>query len=930
MRRFVKITAGLAAVVVGSVVVLAVLVNVLVTPERVKAVVVPLAESALHREVSLGEIKIGLFSGIEVHDLAIAERNGDGSLLTVDLARLRFQWLPLLAKRVVVDEIRLERPKVRVSRDSGGALSIADLLGAAGSGAETRTKDRGPAVAGAISLLVAELQVADGKLVFIDHATGSAQPVRIELSDLSLQAAGSMLDGNVPLQLSGLLNGAPLAVDGSLRLKEKGGRFNVELHGFDALAIAPYFQARLPGELGALRLDLRAEADRSAAGVTTRGTLTGTGLVLRLAAFPAAPIDNAAVRVDFDLTSHPEREELDLRRLALDFNGLELMLAGQLKAVRTQPNAELTVTVPGLDLRQALTAFPRGMLGRTAEMAPSGLLRGELHLSGELARPSALLRQGTVVLEEVQGSVAGVRPTFNGRLALAGDRARIEQLTVNLGAIAATVSGSLEQLFTKPTVALAVDLPRTDLAVALATVPPELLPGVAGMSPSGELAAQAGLAGPLAKPHGLLKHAEVTLAGVQLAIGGHRPELNGQLKFAGERLVTEGLSVRLAGNTAQIKASLRGLFGEALIATLDIDSPRFQIEPLLQGGGAAAAATGKEQAPPPAGELGPFDLPLQASGTIRIGKTAWKGLQIRALRVDYVLRDNLLTISRLAGQVAGGAFSNAVRLDLRQPGLAYSADLDVQGVQADALLTALVPAAAGSLSGVMELKGSLKGSGTRRESIIRSLTGDGTLLLADGHLASPALVKGLSAFLALPEIDRIDFKNFRGKYRIVDGRLEVDSALHSSRLKLYPKGSLGLDGSLNLAVDTRISPDLAQRIDRQGEISGFLVDSDGWSQLPLLITGSCQAPRFGLDPIGIREQASRALQQQLQRGIDKLLVKPPPAAGQPDGPSTRSEPTLPATAKPQSAPDQQVPLPKQPAPPERKLLDEKLRNLLGR
>jgi len=62
--------------IVVTIVALLVLAKVMITPERVKAMVVPLAETALQRKVSLGDIKIGLFSGIELHDLVIAEKNG--------------------------------------------------------------------------------------------------------------------------------------------------------------------------------------------------------------------------------------------------------------------------------------------------------------------------------------------------------------------------------------------------------------------------------------------------------------------------------------------------------------------------------------------------------------------------------------------------------------------------------------------------------------------------------------------------------------------------------------------------------------------------------------------------------------------------------------------------------------------------------------
>ncbi len=929
MRSLWKFAAGIVAMIVVTIVALLVLAKVMITPERVKAMVVPLAETALQRKVSLGDIKIGLFSGIELHDLVIAEKNGTDRLLTVDLARLRYQWLPLLAKRVIIDEISLEQPRVRVSRDAQGAFSIADLLGVPREGAGSTGQHAVSGAEAPLSLMVSDVRITGGELVFIDAYPDPAQPVRLSLTSLEVKAAGFLPDGNLPLQLTGKLNGAPLAVNGTLRLKEKGGHFRVDLQNLDALPFSPYLGDRLPGRLDALTLDLKAEIDRSAQGVNAVGTLAGRGLTLFLDDLPAAPITNAALRADFDLSSHPDRDAVEVRRLTLDFNGLVLAVTGRLGGLSAQPRADLALTIPGFDLRKAAQALPPGMLGKAAELELSGLLTADLKLMGELREPRTLLRQGTLLLEQVQGNVAGVRPAVNGRLVLAAGSCRIERLTVNLGEITATATGGIESLYTKPVADITVNLPRVEIATALAKVPPELLRGLDGLAPAGQVEARARLVGRLAEPKDLLKNAEVTLIGVQVTAGGLRPEVNGRLKFAGDQLVTEGLSVRLGTDTAQLKGTARNLFGKPVVATLDLSAGRFQLEALLQGGGAAASATGKGAAPTSGaqvGEVGPFDLPLQVNGTIRLGETSWKGLAVRDFIADYALRDNHLTVSRMTGKVAGGAFSNTARIDLSQPGLVYTANLSMQGVQADALLSALAPATSGTLFGAMDLQGSLGGRGTRWESLSRNLTGDGALILTDGRLVSPALVKGFAAFLQIPELDQINFEDFRGKVRIVDGRAAIDSALLSPHLKLFPTGTLGLDGNLDLAMDTRLSPELAARLDQRGQVVRFLADADGWSQVPLLLTGTCQAPRFGLDPKGVRAQATRALQQQLQRGIDKLLNKPlsaPPAMEPP--PQTTPPPTEPA-GQPLPAEQQKTP----PPPPQRKLLEETLQQLFGR
>ena len=103
MKRWLKIGSVIAAVVVALVVALIILASVLITPERVKSTLLPLAEQQLHRKIELGEIGVSLLSGIEIHGLRVYEADGREIFLSAELVRLRYQLLPLLAMKVVID-----------------------------------------------------------------------------------------------------------------------------------------------------------------------------------------------------------------------------------------------------------------------------------------------------------------------------------------------------------------------------------------------------------------------------------------------------------------------------------------------------------------------------------------------------------------------------------------------------------------------------------------------------------------------------------------------------------------------------------------------------------------------------------------------------------------------------------------------------------
>ena len=801
MNKFGKILAAVAVVIVLLVVGLFVLAKVLITPERIKTTVLPIAEETLQRKIELGEIQVSLFSGIELQNLKIYESDRQEVFVSTDLVRLKYQLLPLLAMKVVIDEVTVETPQIRVVRLKDGRFSFDDLVAGKQEPADKQPAT-GTSAASPVSLLVSKVRVSDGSLVFLDHQINDKAPFRTEISALQAEARGITLTGSIPVSLACKINEGKLAVDGDISLPGLTGNFKVKLDNVDTMAYSPYFKDAIPGALNGLTLSLETTVAGGADNVSAKGTLQGQGLNLTLDALPEAPLKDARVTVVYDVAMLFGDDTLEVRSAHVSYNDLAADVMGRIRALSTQPVLDLQVSVPQLDLQQALKS-----------------------------------------------------------------------------------------------------------------VPPKLVEGVVELEPSGAVEASAQLAGTLDDPVKLVRSASVTLRDVELSAAGQRPALNGRLNLADGQLVSEGLEMRAAENLARISMTASNLFGKPIMVRTDVSSEEFQLEPLLGASGAAAAATSTPPATsapaasPKGEELGPFDLPVQAEGTIRVGKALYKGLAISDFNVNYQLKNNILTVSRMTGGVAGGTFANTARVDLGTRGLAYSAEIGVKAVQADPLLTAFAPKAAGTMLGAMTLQMDVAGKGTQWETLSKKLTGKGDVLLADGRVVSPGLVKGFATFLQLPDLNEIRFENFQGNVRIADGQLLVDSQITSDDFRLSPKGAIGLDGSLNLSMDTRLSPRVSERLDSRGKVTRYLTDKDGWSQLPLLISGNYLSPKFGLDPKGVQEQASKALGKELERQIDRLL-----GGGQkaPDG-------------QPQAPADDTT----QPEDPSKKLLQDSLKKLFG-
>ncbi len=86
--------------------------------------------SLLHRKVSYrtGEFTLRYGPSFTFTGITVSERDGVSPFLQTDRLTLHIAFLPLLEKKIIIKELDLETPQVRVSRNRDGTYSISDLL----------------------------------------------------------------------------------------------------------------------------------------------------------------------------------------------------------------------------------------------------------------------------------------------------------------------------------------------------------------------------------------------------------------------------------------------------------------------------------------------------------------------------------------------------------------------------------------------------------------------------------------------------------------------------------------------------------------------------------------------------------------------------------------------------------------------------------
>jgi len=772
MKKFFRVLGVVAAVVVLLVVALAVAAKILITPERVRAAVLPVAREALHRDVELGEISVSLFRGITLHDLSVSEPEGGEPFVAADAVVLRYQLLPLLFRHVVVDEVRLDAPRIRIERLPEGRFNFSDLL--PGEAAEAGKAPDAPAAAGddglPFDLHVARVAVRDGLVRFLDRVISPSAPLEYKVQALNVVASDISLQEEFPFTVQARVADAPLDVEGRVNPASRQVQAKVKLGDLDVTAFSPYYAGLVPGKLGSLKLALDLQVAGGAQSVSSQGVIELKQLDLLLKALPEAPLRGVSASLDYNVDVDLARSRIEVETAKADINGIPIQFSGGVADYTTAPAVDLQVAIPGLELRKAIAALP-----------------------------------------------------------------------------------------------------------------PSLLQGVSGLDPAGTVDLRAHLAGPAAAGVALLQTAEVRLDGVQANIGALRPALSGRLNLKGDTLASDGLEVVAGDNRAAVELKAGNLFGRPLSVVSRVTSERFNIQSLLpQKAASPEGDAGK--APPQAAkatEIGPLDLPLRVDGSVQIAQTLYKGLSIDKFDLHFLLEKNVLTVDRLTGNVAQGSFSQTARIDLARKGLAYATRLSLKDVQADAVVSAFSPKAAGTLFGTLALDADLAGSGTLPETLRQNLSGKGAFHVADGKLTGAGLVQELAAFVDLEELRVVRFSEAKGSFTVTNGKVGLKSDFSGSDARLTPVGTVGLDGALDVALDLRLSPALTARLDRGGKVSQFLADKEGWGQVPLKISGTASSPRFALDTSIIKDKAKEKAREEIQKQLqEKLFDKLAPKGGE--------------------------------------------------
>jgi len=761
MKKLIKVIGVSVVVLVFAVGAVLIAAKVLITPERVRQVVIPVFEERLSRPVSIGDIQVRIFSGIVISDFLIRSKGETKDFVSAQSLVLRYRFWPLLRLSVVVDEIRLETPEIHVERFENGEFNFSDLMPEKTTGPSTNRESREVQVektAGGrpIDLMVKEISISKGRLFFMDHMVER----EFQLTDLSVSVSDFSPAPSFPFDLSANINNAPIDLFGTINLETIHVTAGIRIKDLDLAAFMPYVSEEFPGKISSLKLSVDLKAEATGEMVDSSGRITLSDIDLMMDDMPGAHVENARVSLDYNIDIDLVSEHLTIGKADANVNGILLSGSGNVFSYGKVPVLDITARLPMTLFSDIIVSLPQKLVEPVVEMRPAGRIGGRFHIKGSPDKPKELIEKGEIILEKIGVTINQMAPEISGDIRLAKDYAVSDNLVIDI-------------------------------------------------------------------------------AGDRL-----------RMDFTGNNLMGKVISINNTINADKLNI-------DRLLASMRVEK-KDSVHPPDKTPTKTPDKTSKKSEEP-----GPFDIPVQIKGEVRVTDAIFRGLAVTNFNLQYLLKDNVMAVNHFSGTVAGGKISGTAKAQLNRKPIAYTADISVEQTRAEILMNALFPAASNTVFGTLFLKSDIKGEGTTWNIIRQKLTSRADVNVTDGRLTGTGLAGGLAGFLNTRRLEVLEFESLKGNLKLEDGKINIDSRFTGNEFRMAPTGTIGLDGSLKLFLDMRLAPSIASRIKIGKLYSQLLQTGDGWTMVPLGVAGTLRVPRFSLDISAVSDQLR-------ERGIEEL------------------------------------------------------------
>lgn len=181
-----------------------------------------------------------------------------------------------------------------------------------------------------------------------------------------------------------------------------------------------------------------------------------------------------------------------------------------------------------------------------------------------------------------------------------------------------------------------------------------------------------------------------------------------------------------------------------------------------------------------------------------------------------------------------------------------------------------------SVSGTTGADLTLQGRGFSMVDLTKSLEGTGHVAVKEGKIEGVNVLQEVISILKVAGISLDNpkataFSTIETDLAIKQGVINVQRLLMESHdFQATGGGTIGFDQTLNLTVNLNLSQDISQKIAGSSPVAKLAI-KDGRLVLPLLVTGTTQAPSYRLDMKVITGKVQEEVKKQVEEAVGGFL-----------------------------------------------------------
>ena len=827
-------------------------------------------QNRLNRPVQLGNMSLSVIPlAVKVDNVTIGDDptfHSNAPFAQVQQLDVHVGLFALLAKKVEVSSLTLEKPKIELIRNAQGVWNFA-TLGQSPAPAVAPQKPQQPAAPakaapaaekqGGFSL--SELAITDGQIAVTDYQKHQSRAVYDHI-DLTLKDFA-------PNQPFSLEVAAHLPGKGSqtLKLSGKGGPINdAQLINTPFTGTVKFDEVSLAGAQKFLNTQALENSDAVITGSSDFSTGGGKASAKGSIKLSDAVIHGVQVgypiNADFNFNDDLNTDVIQISQFALKLGSTPVSLSGTLN---TRPNpmiVDVNVTADDasiLEMARLASAFGVAFSPNTKI---AGQITAKVHAQGptdHLALNGNVNGRGLDVTGKDIPQAVKV-PAID--LAMTPQDIRSNSFTVSSGATTLNAQFALSQYATpSPNIDATLKTVNAKLEELLSIAKAYGLSAAEGTSGSGNVSLDVHATGPIKNTNAMNFSGNGALQNVVLKTSSLTQPVNvktATLQFTQNSANLTNFAASLGSTNANGNVSIANFDAPNLRFNLNIDKVNMEELQKITGGSAPPKKAAANWTLIPTADATPAPAPKPSflesatgSGTVAVGSVIYDKTQLTNVHSNVSLNHGVIELSPLTAQVYGGQIAGAISIDERHPTATFAVNAKLANADANQLMTATANSP-GTLYGTLSANINQTFATPPSGDVVQTLNGPFSFVLTNGKLTKVDLIAELS------KIGKFGGAGAKGYTAIsqMSGNFQVQNGVaNTNDLKAaLDVGTMAAQGALNLVNQTLnmhlqavLSKAYSQSVGGSG-VGGYLntalANKQGELVLPVIVTGSMNHP----------------------------------------------------------------------------------------